>query len=310
MSVRALVVSNMQASPGDPGRGSFVRDQVRALRALAGLDVELYEFPPGASAYGRAAMELARHHRRRPPDIVHAHFGLTLWPAGVVPAPRAVTLHGTDLTHPRTRRLTALALHWAQLVATVSEPLALRLPPAARGARQAVLPCGVSLERFGPLERGECRRRLGLDPRGRYVLFPADPARPAKRVDLARELAGLADARLLTLGQVAPADVPLWVNAAHAVIVPSDAEGFGLGVLEALACDVPVLARPVGIHPQALEGIDGTLCAPYDAGRWRAALEPHLDQADPRVRGRDRAEQFSAARMAARVATEWAALLG
>jgi teichuronic acid biosynthesis glycosyltransferase TuaC len=36
------------------------------------------------------------------------------------------------------------------------------------------------------------------------------------------------------------------------VLVPSEREGFGLAVLEALACDVPVLATPVGIHADAL----------------------------------------------------------
>ena len=64
--------------------------------------------------------------------------------------------------------------------------------------------------------------------------------------------------------------MPLWVNAANAVLVPSEREGFGLAVLEALACDVPVLATPVGITPEALEGIAGTLCAPFDAAAWRA----------------------------------------
>ncbi len=51
--------------------------------------------------------------------------------------------------------------------------------------------------------------------------------------------------------------MPLWVNAANAVLVPSEREGFGLAVLEALACDVPVLATPVGIHPEALASVAG-----------------------------------------------------
>ena len=113
---------------------------------------------------------------------------------------------------------------------------------------------------------------------------------------------------LLTLGEVAPEQVPLWVNAANAVLVPSDAEGFGLAVLEALACDVPVLATPVGIHPLALDGVAGTLCAAFDRAAWRTQLEAHLKAADPRVRGRDRAHLFSAALMARRVAVAWRTL--
>ena len=94
--------------------------------------------------------------------------------------------------------------------------------------------------------------------------------------------------------------MPLWINAANAVLVTSDYEGFGLAAVEALACDVPVLSTPVGIAPYALGGIDGCLCAPFDADRLGAAAAPHLDAADPRVEGAARAASLSAARMAER----------
>src|SRR5271165_6544481 len=57
-NVRALVVSNMLPDAAHPERGRFVRDQVAALAGLQGLDVELYEFPPGARALARAARGL------------------------------------------------------------------------------------------------------------------------------------------------------------------------------------------------------------------------------------------------------------
>ena len=78
------------------------------------------------------------------------------------------------------------------------------------------------------------------------------------------------------MGRVAPDEVPYWINAANAVLVPSQAEGFGLSVIEALACGVPAFGTPVGIHPVALDGIAGAYCAPWDRDAWRAALEPHL----------------------------------
>jgi teichuronic acid biosynthesis glycosyltransferase TuaC len=56
--VHALVVSNMRPDAAHPERGSFVRDQVAALRALGGTDVELYEFPPGPRALARAALKI------------------------------------------------------------------------------------------------------------------------------------------------------------------------------------------------------------------------------------------------------------
>jgi teichuronic acid biosynthesis glycosyltransferase TuaC len=87
--------------------------------------------------------------------------------------------------------------------------------------------------------------------------------------------------------------------------VPSQDEGFGLSVIEALACGVPAFGTPVGIHPVALHGIDGAFCEEWDPSRWRSALRPVLEAADPRVDGRARAELFSADRMAARVVQAW-----
>jgi glycosyltransferase involved in cell wall biosynthesis len=103
--------------------------------------------------------------------------------------------------------------------------------------------------------------------------------------------------------------VPAYVNAADAVLVPSEREGFGLAPLEALACDVPVLATPVGIAPVALAGVAGTLCAPFDRERWLATLLPHLERPESRIEGRARAALFDSRRMAARVACAYRELV-
>src|SRR5881398_3196422 len=84
--MRALVISDMAAGPGAPGRGVFVRDQVAALRRLPGLEVELDEAPPGAGALAALALRCAR---RRGFDVVHAHYGLSAWPALAVRAARS-----------------------------------------------------------------------------------------------------------------------------------------------------------------------------------------------------------------------------
>lgn len=305
--MRALVVTNMYPSPERPALGRFVKDQVDALRRLEGVDVELFAFPPGLRSYPRAARELRRRYRGTRFDVVHAHFGLTAWPTlAVRGAPHVVTFHGTDLAHPRSGRLSRAVVPHVALAATVSASLAALLPGAGARRRVAVLPCGVDVRRFRPLPRREARTRLGLDPDGRYLLFPAAAGRPEKRVDRARAVAD--GAELLTLEDVPPDEVPLWVNAANAVVIPSEREGFGLAVLEALACDVPVLATPVGIAPLALDGVAGTHCGRFDAATWRAALAPHLAAADPRIAGRARAELFSADRMARRVAVAWRAI--
>ncbi len=296
----------MLPDAGHPERGSFVRDQVAALRRLDDVELELFEFAPGARALSKAAPALRRRWGSERFDVVHAHFGLTAWPALAVRARvRALTVHGTDVAHPRTRLATAAALAWVDLPAAVSEPLRDQLPGRAVRRRARVLPCGVDLERFLPMPREQCRSRLRLDPARPYLLFAADPARAEKRHDRALALARACDAELLTLGGVAPAQVPLFVNAANAILVPSEREGFGLAVLEALACDVPVLATPVGIHATVLRGVEGTLCEPFELERWRVVAAPLLSAADPRVRGRAGAARFSAQAMAERVREAW-----
>jgi teichuronic acid biosynthesis glycosyltransferase TuaC len=306
--LRALVVSNMLPDAGHPERGRFVRDQVDALRQLGGIEVELYEFPPGARALASAAHALRKRYRGQRLDVVHAHFALTAWPALTVRARvRALTVHGTDVHHPRTRQATRAVLPLMNVLAAPSAPLAAELPSARARRRAQILPCGVDLTRFRPIPRAQARAELGLDPAGPYLLFPADPARASKRFDRAQAVAG--ETPLLTLGGVEPQTVALKINAANAVLLPSEHEGFGLAVLEALACNVPVVTTPVGVHGEVLDDLDGTLCAPFDLARWRAAVQPHLHTHDPRVQGRARAESFSAERMAQRVAAAWRAAL-
>jgi teichuronic acid biosynthesis glycosyltransferase TuaC len=302
--VRALVVTNMYPTPERPAFGSFVRDQVEALRRRGDVEVELFTFAAGLRGYLRAALEMRRRYRGERFDIVHAHFGLTAWPAVAARlAPVVVTLHGNDLFHPRSNRLTRAILPFTALPAAVSREFSGLLKGAGTTRRVAVLPVGVDLERFRAIPRREARERLGLDPDGRYLLFPHDPERPLKRFDRAREAAG--DTTLLTMGRVPPSEVPYWINAANAVLVPSQAEGFGLSVIEAIACGVPAFGTPVGIHPVALSGIDGAYCGSWDPGAWRAALRPMLEADDPRVDGSERAGLFSADRMAARVVAAW-----
>jgi teichuronic acid biosynthesis glycosyltransferase TuaC len=302
--VRVLIVTHMWPTEARPEHGAFVRDQVEALRREPGVEVEVRKFPPGTASYLKAAWSLRGAARRDRFDIVHAHYGLSGWSALAARARNlVVTFHGTDLRHRVVGPLSRLVARAVTLPATVSASLAREaLAGAGASRRVAVLPCGVDVARFRERDRPEARAQLGLEPEGRYLLFPADPGRSLKRYDRARAIAdGAAGAELLTLDSVAPSEMPLWINAANAVLVPSEREGFGLATLEALACNVPVLSTPVGVAPVALAGLAGTLCAPYDLDRWLEAVRPHLEQPDPRIDGRPRAEPFSTERMARRV---------
>jgi teichuronic acid biosynthesis glycosyltransferase TuaC len=301
--VRVLVVTNFVPDANTPQRGRWVRDQIAELRQR-GIEVESFEFPRGRRNYAPATRRLRRLLSYERFDLVHAHYGLAGWCARLAGArPLLVSFHGTDVRHWLVGALSRRLAWRIDLVAAVSRSLYATedgrpgLPPVPGSA---VLPCGPDLDRFQPLSRPEARRELGLDPDGRYLLFPADPARPEKRQDRAVQLAETCGAKLLVGGSIEPERMPLWVNAANAVLVTSDYEGFGLACLEALACDVPVLSTPVGIAPHALAGVAKTLCAPFDLTVWELATRPLLEESDPRAPGTGRAATLSAARMAER----------
>jgi teichuronic acid biosynthesis glycosyltransferase TuaC len=315
--VRVLVVTNLYPTARRPALGPFVRDQVDALRSLGELEVDLHSFDPpgGIRPYLSESIALRRRYRGEGYDIVHSHYGLTGFCALAVRGARAraVTFHGDDLRLGKVAPISRLVARLSELPATVSAGLA-RSEAAGLGGpgthrRVAVLPCGIDLERLRPIPRAEARHELGLDQNGRYLLFPADPARPEKRVDLARALVP-DGVELIHYDNTPPERVPLYINAANAVVVTSEREGFGLAPLEALACDVPVLATDVGIAPLALAGIRGTLCAPFRREAWLRVLMPHLDQSDPRIEGRTRAALFGSRRMAERVACAYRDLVG
>jgi glycosyltransferase involved in cell wall biosynthesis len=310
--VRVLVVTNFMPDAAAPQRGRWVRDQVDEVRRR-GVEVDLFEFARGRNEYLPATRRLRSLLRRERFDLVHAHYGLAGWVARLAGAkPLVVTFHGTDVRHHLVGHLSRRLAWRLDLVAGVSRALFEAEDgrpglPAVPGS--AVLPCGPDLSRFEPIPRERARRELGLDPGGRYLFFPANPSRPEKRHDRAAEVAAACGADLLTGGSIEPEEMPLWLNAANAVLVTSDYEGFGMAAVEALACEVPVLSTDVGVAPYALGGIDGCLCAPFDAAAWATAARRHLDAPDPRVAGAARAATLSAAAMAERVIEAYRAVL-
>ena len=312
--MRVLVVTNLEPDAATPQRGQWVRDQVEEIRRR-GIEVEYFSFALGRDQYVPATRRLRRLLRQETFDLVHAHYGIAGWCARLAGAkPLLVTFHGTDVRHRVVGAFSRRLARRAEVGSGVSRALYReeggrpglpRLPGAS-----AVLPSGPDLARFRRLPRDEARRELGLDPGARLLLFPANPTRPEKRHDRAVRLADAAGAELLTGGSIEPGLMPLWINAASAVLVTSDYEGFGLACLEALACERPVLSTPVGIAPFALAGVPGCLCAPFEAGAWSVVARGHLDEEEPRVPGASRAEAFSAGRMAERVIEVYRDMLG
>ena len=307
--MRVLVVTNIYPTSGSPARGSFVVSQVAALRRTGQVEVDVAAFDAAGKPW-RYASEVVRNAlHRRDADLVHAHYGLS-GPAALAAAgrrPVVLTVHGRDCHHPVVKRITAFAAARADAVVAVSRELA----AICAFPTTDVIPVGVDLERFHPIPRDVARLALGIPPDQRVIIFPAAPARREKRFDRAECLAAAVPGLRLVVMEGRPhEEVPLWHNAADAVVVTSEREGYGLACMEALACDVPVLSTPVGVAREVLSAVPGTLCAPFDVAVWGAHLRRLLADPDPRVPGRMVAETQSTDVMARRLLALYREVLG
>jgi alpha-1,3-rhamnosyl/mannosyltransferase len=83
-------------------------------------------------------------------------------------------------------------------------------------------------------------------------------------------------AAVVLTGRVSDADLVNLYRGASALVYPSRYEGFGLPVVEAMRCGIPVLASDAGPLPEIV-GDAGILLEPLDVGRWRDAMTRVLD---------------------------------
>jgi glycosyltransferase involved in cell wall biosynthesis len=109
-----------------------------------------------------------------------------------------------------------------------------------------------------------------------------------KKLDLKKEI--------ILPGYVPIADVPLLLQGAEAFVFPSLYEGFGLPVLEAMACGVPVIASSVASIPEIVDDV-GILINPYNVKEMAEVMEkiiknPTLSQ-KLRKKGLKKAKLFS-----------------
>lgn len=81
---------------------------------------------------------------------------------------------------------------------------------------------------------------------------------------------GLAD-RVRFAGFVAPHELPLWYNAATVLVYPSVYEGFGLPLIEAMACGTPVIASDSSALPEVV-GDAGLIVGTKDVGGYAHSL--------------------------------------
>lgn len=189
-------------------------------------------------------------------DLIHANFGLTAPHALAQPRlPVVVSLWGTDV-FGRFGWLSKGCARFADEVIVMSEEMAREVPRSCH-----VIPHGVDTDLFRPRSRREARRDLGWDLERYHVLF-SSPDREVKNVDLAKRVVDAGRDRLedpIELQMVSGVDhdrMPVYMNAADALLITSRWEGSPNVVKEALACNLPIVSTDVGDVSERLEGVD------------------------------------------------------
>jgi glycosyltransferase involved in cell wall biosynthesis len=114
--------------------------------------------------------------------------------------------------------------------------------------------------------------------------------------DRVRErLSAATSAAIDVRGVVSDAAIVAFVQAADALVFPSLREGFGLVVLEALACGTPAVVSSIEPFTSYLDGADALFVDPHDPGAiadgMTAACEPDV-AARLRARGPAVAARF------------------
>ena len=226
-------------------------------------------------------------------DVVHSHYWLSAWVgrelSQAINVPHVVTFHTLSLIKMQSRageiEQTERPFVEAEVMATADRIIA--FSPHERDAmarlygadarKVSLVPCGVDLEVFRPLDQKSVRSRLGLN--GEKILLYVGRVEPIKGLDLLVETAAQMDStegvRMMVVGadvngdremhrvkqlakerdledkidfvgQVDHDDLPLYYNAADVCVVPSYYESFGLVALESMACGTPVVATRVG----------------------------------------------------------------
>jgi phosphatidyl-myo-inositol dimannoside synthase len=235
-------------------------------------------------------------------------------------APYVVLTHGAEITiwgrppvaHHLARRVLRGA---AAVVAAGGYPAAQVTHIVGRQVRGVIVPPGVDVERFRPLDdaqRRAVRERFGLDTT-RPLVLGLSRLVPRKGFDVVLDaVAGLPDVQLAIagagrdrarlerraragtafLGRVPDAELSALYACADVFAMCCrerwaglEAEGFGIVFLEAAACGVPSVAgRSGGAHEAVIDGETGFVVPPRDVSAVRAKL--HTLVADPALRSR------------------------
>jgi glycosyltransferase involved in cell wall biosynthesis len=259
-----LLLTRIWPNPDRPSVGTYVRERARGIAGLRVVRPRSARLPSIliyplllVEALGAGSIRGVEAHMLIPTGLV----GLIV--ARMRGVPLVVYTHGGDV---RDWRQLPAPLRWlAQQVARRADCLVANSEETARyvrelGGRPVVVPPGVDLGRFTPSARPDVRRVLYLGGRN-----------TRKGYEIA---VGLADTLVGPwLRDLDPAEIPALIAAHDVVLMPSQAEAFGLVAVEAIASGRWVVASAVGgLADIVVDGVNGTLVTDGDFAGALAAV--------------------------------------
>lgn len=249
-------------SSGNSKRGisPIVKAQGDSLENL-GIRIDYFTIiGHGLIGYLKNVPRLRRSIKQGKYDLVHAHFSLSGIVATLSGAcPLVVSLMGSDVKRSglwrRVLRFFIKKMWSATIVKSDDMKKSLGLDCVH------VIPNGVDLNEFRPLDKYQCRAKLGWNVDKDIVLFAADPSRFEKNYPLAEHsVRGLKDdnVEMRVVHHVDHNTMPEYINASDIVLLTSFWEGSPNVVKEAMACNKKVVTTDVGDVRYLLDGVPGS----------------------------------------------------
>ncbi|MBM3434812.1 MAG: glycosyltransferase family 4 protein [Bacteroidetes bacterium] len=265
-------------------------------QSLAKFGIELSYYlidRSGPAAYLLSLIYLLRNRKKfRSIDVIHAHYSLSAYVATMAfLRPLVVSLMGSDV-HGR-GYIRILNRLMANLFWDVTIVKSQKMKSTLRYDKVEVIPNGVDIEIFKPLDKKESRNKIGFDPEIKIIIFVANPKRYEKNFELARQSIDLYNdqnkdnmVELRIIENIEHHQVPLYINASDLVLLTSRWEGSPNIIKEAMACNIPIVSTDVGDVREIIGDIKGCFVCKPDYKEISSAVKRALKF--DRTQGRER----------------------
>ena len=197
------------------------------------------------------------------PDIIHAHYGLSGLLANLQrKIPVITTYHGSDINNPTVFLFSKICMMLSIYNIFVSSG---NLKKSGITGNNSVIPCGVDLNLFVPMNKDESKNKLLLDKNKKYILFAGAFQNEVKNSKPAIDAVSMIpNVELLELKGYTREHVAILMNAVDAVLMTSFTEGSPQFIKEAMACNCPIVSVPVGDVPEITANMEGCIITTYD----------------------------------------------